>query len=779
MVDVEIDGQKISVEAGTTVIEAAEMLGIYIPRYCYHKKLSIVANCRMCLVEVEKSGKPLPACATQVMPDMKVFTASQKALDAQRSVMEFLLINHPLDCPICDQGGECELQDLATGYGSAYSNYNEPKRAVFSDDLGPLIDTEMTRCIHCTRCIRFGEEVAGLQELGATGRGEDMQVGTYIKHFMRSELSGNIIDLCPVGALTSKPYRYSGRGWEMVEHPTIAPHDCVGSNLFVHSRVHDNVEAREVMRVVPRENEAINEIWISDRDRFSYEALTHADRALKPRMKKDGQWVEVEWKRALLEIADRTKAIVDNQGADQVAALASPNSTLEEFYVLQKLLRSLGSDNIDHRVRQQDFTDQHTVPEMPTLGCSIEAIENCDAILLVGSDVRSEAPLIGSRINKAYQEEASVMAINAMDYTFTFGVSDKLIATNILLPLMRVAKALESASDDPVANAMVKKLKAADNGMIFIGVDAINHPNSAQIKALVRFIGKETNCRISTITEGANTCGAWLAGAVPHRGPANKVLEHPGRDARSLCTDKPARAYYLFNVEPEFDSAFPAAALAALKEAGLVVCFTAFASKAMEAYADFILPIAPFTETSGTFVNAAGTWQTAKAVTVPQGDAKPAWKVFRAMANFLELEGFAFKTWQQVRDELKQKTEHMPAFKAPDIKITPAAPIEGDLIRIAPVPMYRVDNLVRRAHALQACVAHDKACIAVNANVAKKLGLEAGQRVTATQNESRVTLPLHIDDRLDDKAVLIPSGLKETAGFGQAMAAVTLQREAS
>jgi NADH-quinone oxidoreductase subunit G len=783
MIDIEIDGRAISVEPGTTIIEAADQLGIYIPRFCYHKKLSIAANCRMCLVEVEKVGKPLPACATPVTQGMKVYTVSKKAVEAQKIVMEFLLINHPLDCPICDQGGECELQDLSMGYGGSHSYYEQSKRAVFNENLGPLIDTEMTRCIQCTRCVRFGEEIAGMRELGVTFRGEHEQIGTYVQQMIRSEVSGNVIDLCPVGALTAKPSRYSLRGWEVREHPLIAPHDGVGTNLFVHTRGQEYAPQREVMRVVPRENADINETWISDRDRFSYLGLRHPDRVFKPRVKRNGQWQEIDWQPALLEVADRTKAVLEHQGPDQIAALLSPNSTTEECYLFQKWLRAMGSHHIDHRVRQQDFSDQSALPLFPSLGLPIAAMEDLKAVLLIGSHIRYEQPLLGLRLNKAAQEGARIMAVNPMDYHFVFPVREKIITADVVSALADIAAALTqnpSQATQPAAAIAQQLRQAGDKAAIFLGEYALSHPQAAQIRAWVQRIRQQTPVAVGVLSEGANSAGAWLAGAVPHRGPGGTAIAQPGTDAHALLTSKPKRVYFLLGLEPEFDCAAPASALKNLQQAGLVVCLTTHVTSAMEEYADFILPITPFTENTGTFVNIEGTAQSFSAVSVPSGEAKPAWKICRVLANFMELSGFDYADIHAVQDELREFITHA----APPQQTSVSEPVASvrtpaQLTRLAPWPLYRVDPLVRRASALQETMSGRLAGIAVNPTLAAQLQVTAGQPVTARQGDSQITLPLRIDDRLADDVVFIPSALAETAGFGQVSAAITLEGERS
>lgn len=790
MIEVTIDGKKLTVPEGTTIIEAADDAGIYIPRFCYHKKLSIAANCRMCLVEVVNGRGPVPACATPVMKDMQVHTQSKAALESQRAVMEFLLINHPLDCPICDQGGECELQDLAMGYGSPDSHYDEAKRAVASEDIGPLVETEMTRCIHCTRCVRFGEEVAGLRELGVTFRGENSEIGTYVQHFLTSELSGNVIDVCPVGALTAKPSRYQERAWQLQEHATIAPHDCVGSNIFVHSRGQEYVPQREVIRAVPRENEAVNEVWISDRDRFSYEGVHHEDRLLTPRIKQNGQWVACEWKQALMHIADVLQTVLQAHGPEQLGMLLSPNSTLEEAFLLQKLCRLLGSPHIDYRVRDLDFSDQDTAPECDNLGVTIDALETQSAILLVGANLRFEQPMLNHRIVKAVDAGAKVMLINAVDYPANYTVANQIIDHDLVWQLSGVAKALaddcgasypelSSVSVSETAKAMAQTLKQSERSSIIFGLFAMQHPQASQLRMLARLIGELSGSQIGGVSDGANAQGAALAGALPHRGPANTAVSALGDTAQAMLTTAPKKAYFLLGLEPESDTAYPAAALTALKQAELVVCFSSYATPLMADYADVILPIAPFTENAGTFVNITETWQSFAAATVPKGEAKPAWKVIRVLANFLQLDGFEYKTAHQVRDEVKRLMADKPAWSPPAITLCKLAPVsESGLRRLAPMPLYRCDALVRRAASLQAC-SHDPVStgLRVHSRTAAAHQLAEGVSTVASQGGQTITLPLTIDDRIAPGLVMLPAALPETAGFGEAMAEIQLRQE--
>ncbi|MDP1574605.1 MAG: NADH-quinone oxidoreductase subunit NuoG [Coxiellaceae bacterium] len=660
MIEFELNGKKVTVPEGTTIIEAADQVGDYIPRFCYHKKLSIAANCRMCLVEVEKSGKPLPACATPITQDMKVKTKSDMALKAQRDVMEFLLINHPLDCPICDQGGECELQDLSLGFGRAKSEYREPKRAVCSQDIGPLVETEMTRCIQCTRCVRFGEEVAGLREMGIVNRGEKEEIGTYVQHFLQSEMSGNIIDLCPVGALTNKPARYAARGWELTEHATIAPNDCAGTNMFVHTR------DQKVIRAVPRENENINETWMSDRDRFCVEGLSHADRVTKPLMKKNGKWYEVEWKYALDAIAHLTQHIKKEKGADKIAGIADYSATLEEYYLFQKFIRALGSNNVDHRIREKDFSDQHLRSFFPKLNDAIADIENYDALLLVDSNIRHEQPIISTRIFKASQDKLSVMSVNAVDHPSVFPVAEKIIDANIIRSLSEIAKALadlknqkiatlEKTTPSDAAKRIAEKLLSSEKSAIFIGTKAFRHTHASTTRALVQCIAGLSNAHAGILSEGVNSAGAWIAGCVPHRGPVAETLIHTGLDAKSLLTTDPVSAYFILNAELENDAVYPV--LSALSQAELVVCFSTFLTEKMREYADFILPAAPFTENEGTYVNACGEWQSFVPAVSLLDEAKPAWKVIRALANVMELPEFDHASVVDIRDYLRVKAD--------------------------------------------------------------------------------------------------------------------------
>lgn len=784
MVEIEIDGKTLEVEQGSMIIEAADNAGIYIPRFCYHKKLSVAANCRMCLVEVEKAPKPLPACATPVTAGMKVYTCSDKAKDAQRSVMEFLLINHPLDCPICDQGGECELQDLSLGYGKDVSRFTEGKRSVEDDDLGSLIATEMTRCIQCTRCVRFGVEIAGIKELGATGRGEHMQITTYVEHSMESELSGNIIDLCPVGALTSKPFRFTARAWELQQAESIAPHDCMGSNIYVHSR------RQQVMRVVPRENETINETWLSDRDRFSYVGLRSEDRLAKPMVKEDGIWQEVDWVVAFEKVIAGFKNILEKHGPQQIAALASPSSTTEEFYLFQKLMRALGCHSIDHRLQQQDFSQQEAAPLYPSLGIKIEELEKQDVIFLIGSNVRREQPMAWHRIRKANLRGAKVLSVNAVNYPINFEQTAVMTVTPTqqLTALLGIAKALAELNLTSVpkdAEALLKgvqvsveqqqfaqHLQQGQSKIILLGALAQNHPHAAVLTMLSQLIAELSGAKLGYLTVGANSAGAWLAGAVPHRQEAGVATER-GLTA-SEAIEKQLRGYFLLNTELPLDVANAQAASAALQNAEWVVALSPFKTSTFLEYADVILPIAAFTETSGTFVNAEGRWQSFVGVSPPPGEARPAWKVLRVLGNLFELPGFDYVSSEGVLDELKQALLNATPTAVKQNYASKIDTHDYPITRITEWPLYSVDSLVRRSSALQQAASNEATAVYLNEKLAQQLQVQEGVLVVVKQGEARVQLPVIINANIADHCVWIPAGREATAKLGPAFGAVEI-----
>ncbi len=688
MVEIELDGQKVQVAEGSLVMQAAEKAGTYIPHFCYHKKLSIAANCRMCLVDIEKAPKPMPACATPVTQGMIVRTKSDKAIKAQQSVMEFLLINHPLDCPICDQGGECQLQDLAVGYGGSSSRYEEEKRTVPVKDVGPLISMqEMTRCIHCTRCVRFGQEVAGVMELGMIHRGEHSEITTVLNDTVDSELSGNMIDICPVGALTSKPFRYSARTWELSRRKSVSPHDSTGANVVVQVKNH------KVMRVVPLENEAVNECWIADRDRFSYEALNGPERLTAPMLKQGGDWKTVDWQTALEYVANGLKQIHADHGAQSIGMLASPHSTLEELYLAGTLMRGLGSGNIDYRLRNAEFAPHEGVRH---LGTSIASLSQLQRVLVVGSNLRKDHPLFAQRIRQAVRKGGSLSAMNSVAYDWAMPVANTLLspAGSWVQALADVAAAVaaENGIASPaagtvtdVAKAIAKSLLGGERKAILLGNAAAHHASAASLLALANWLGAQTGATVGYLTEAANTVGAQLAGALPDAG---------GLDAGQMLSGS-LKAAVLLNTEPEFDAAGGARAMAALNTAQMVVTLSPF--KANLSFSDVLLPIAPFTETAGTFVNAEGRVQSFHGVVRPLGETRPAWKVLRVLGSMLGLPGFDAETVEDVRalalpadvsSLLSNATQ-----AAIDLSARGGEPCTGAI--------YQLDSLVRRAPSLQ------------------------------------------------------------------------------
>ena len=718
MLNIEIDGKALEVEHGSTIIDAADKVGIAIPRFCYHKKLSVAANCRMCLVQVENFNKPLPACATPVAEGMKIFTRSKSTIEAQQSVMEFLLINHPLDCPICDQGGECELQDIAVAYGTSGSRYTEEKRVVVNKNIGPLISTDMTRCIQCTRCVRFLQEVGGIQELGMVGRGEHAEITAYVDKSVNSELSGNIVDLCPVGALTSKPFRYSARSWELTRRPSIAPHDGLGSHIEVH--VKDN----KVMRVLPRDKESINECWLSDRDRYSYEGLNSPDRLKVPMIKHKGSWVETDWKTALEFAAGQLKDIANQHGADALGVLVSPNSTMEEGYLIKELAHGLGCGNVDYRLRQTDFRLDGKRVGTPWMGVNIDEIENLDRILLIGSNLRNEHPLLAQRFRKAVANGAELSIVSPLDNNPLMNVAHKVIVrpndmVNVLGQILKamsglqrlslclppkLTKLLEEIKVRPNTQAMAESLAGqgkdydliAPRVGIFLGNMALSDPRFTEMYSMAEAIGGISGAKGGILPAAANSTGMHLMGVMP---------SSFGMHARAML-EVPRKAYLLLNIEPELDCQHAALAKSAMEKAECVVALTAFKSQALES-ADILLPIAPFTETSGTYMSMEGRVQSFAAAVKPLGECRPAWKVLRVLANTLGLKGFDFETSEQVKDKIfGGEKPSTVAWQSLNNNLKELVEIEINikhhgLQRIGEVPQYESDPIVRRSQPLQ------------------------------------------------------------------------------
>ena len=782
-ITVTINGRQIETQPGRLLIDVADENNIVIPRFCYHKRLSVAANCRMCLVEIERSPKPMPACATQCMDGMVVRTRSQKALAAQKSTMEFLLINHPLDCPICDQGGECELQDVAMGFGEGVSKYTESKRVVMDKNIGPLISTDLTRCIHCTRCVRFGDEIAGMPELGATGRGEHMEIGTYIQKAIVSELSGNVIDVCPVGALTAKPSRYVARPWELVQHAAVAAHDCVGSNCFVHTR------ARDVIRVVPRENEAINESWISDRDRFSYTALKIPERLTRPMLREQGELKPVDWETALNEAVGQ---LADSGGS--IAALMSPQATLEEHYLAQKLLRALGSDNIDHRLTQADYSSQQKAPVMPWLGRSLESIESLDAALIVAGSLRFEQPLLSHRLRKAVLNNgAAVSSIGHLAGQYNFDLQTELngSATELVSHLAGVAVALAARAGKPLAGglagltdgleptpqqrAIADSLAKAGNAAVIVGVQALPNPHLSLIQELCEAITGLADATLGYLSLSANSAGACLAGATPHRGPAGSALESFGENAAEILS-KQHKVLIVFGLNPLLDT-HSVSQLSDNNE--YVIAIGSYDNDFVQQQADLVLPLAAVFETSGSFVNVEGLWQSFKACVEARGESRQGWKILCSLGQVLKPGEFDYADSLAVRNELKDLCSDVSLSNLCGIE-SGAKSLPGDtgkLQKLGITPIYAVDDMTRLSAPLQATpLMRMQAVALMNRQQAQKSKLEDCEQVQVRQGKGTAILPLRIDESVPDGCVCIPGGIDAVRHLSDAFGKVELER---
>ena len=774
MLDIEIDGKATQVAAGSTIMDAARGLGVYIPHFCYHKKLSIAASCRMCLVQVEKAPKPLPACATPVTPGMKVQTHSELAVKAQKGVMEFLLINHPLDCPICDQGGECMLQDLAVGYGGGTSRYQEPKHVVFHKEVGPLISMqEMSRCIHCTRCVRFGQEIAGVMELGMANRNVHSEIQTFVGRSVDSELSGNMIDLCPVGALTSKPFRYSARSWELSRHKGISPHDSLGSNLSV------QVRRNEVMRVVARENEEINECWISDKDRFSYEGLNTHGRLQKPAVRVGGKLLEVEWQVALDYVANGLKDIARTHGGESIAALASPHSTLEELYLLQKLTRGLGSGSVDFRPRRRDFSSDGKRAGTPWLGLKLSEIKNLDAALVLGSFLRKDHPLFAQRLRQLAKKQGkvSLVSVSGDDPLINLHARITVSPSHLPLVLAAVVKAaaqlkgqavpagLEAVEPCAESQRIAESLVAGERRAIFLGNVAEQSAQAGQLHVLANELARLTGASLGFIGEAANSVGGYVAGALPAALNAYEMFAQP------------RQAYVLFGIEPELDCYNPQQALAAIRQASLVVMLTPFIHPAALEYADVLLPVSPFSETSGTFVNTEGRAQSFKGACRPLGETRPGWKVLRVLGNLVGLPGFDYESSEAVRQEiLPSATEFVDGLNSGinGLTLAPLGAADG-LQRIADVPIHFADPLVRRAAALQTTRDAMAPQARINAATLAKLSLSDGAAVRVRQGEGEALLTAKQDENVPDDCVRVAAAHASTAALGDMFGTINVE----
>jgi len=780
LINLEVDGQPVQVPEGSMVMEATNRLGVYVPHFCWHKKLSIAANCRMCLVQVERAPKPLPACATPVTEGMKVFTHSEAAVKAQKGVMEFLLINHPLDCPICDQGGECQLQDLAVGYGPSSSRYGEMKRVVPPKDIGPLVAAEeMSRCIHCTRCVRFGQEIAGVMELGMAGRGEHSEILSFVGKSVDSELSGNMVDLCPVGALTSKPFRYTARTWELARRRTVSPHCGLGTGLVV------QIKGNRAMRALPYENEAINECWLSDKDRYSYEGLNSSERLVRPMVKRDGRWHEVGWAEALEFAADGLKRVIAARGPDQVGLLASPHSTLEELFLAGRFVRGIGGDNVDFRLRRTDFSLEAQRQGAPWLGMPVAEVSRLKRVFVVGSNLRKDHPLLAVRLRTACRKGLQLAMVGAWQEDPLIPLQGDIRVAPTALPaaLAEVLVALLASKGQPVDAALgsvvpsdearrVAAMLADDEAAaVFLGNFATHHPEAALVENLAQRIAAASGARFGVLGEAANSVGGHLVGALP---------SSKGLDAAAMVRAK-LGAYLLLGCEPELDTADGAAALAAMHAAEFVVALSPFQHRAVE-YADVLLPMAPFTETAGTFVSTEGRVQSFKGVVQPLGEARPGWKILRVLGNLFGLDGFdqdsaeAVKTAALAGVDVPTRLDNSLA-QLPPVSLAPA--IAGGLERIGDVPIHFADPLVRRAPSLQDT--HDAVAPQawMNAATLASLGVAEGDQVRVTQGEASVLLFAGENARVPDAAVRISAGHVLTANLGPVTGTIRVERIAA
>lgn len=759
-VNIEIDGKPMFAPKGSMIIHAADKAGIPIPRFCYHDKLAIAANCRMCLVEVEKSPKPMPACATPVMEGMKVQTKSAKALNSQRNVMEFLLINHPLDCPICDQGGECELQDVSMGYGRSVSRFVERKRSVADEDIGPLIATEMTRCIQCTRCVRFVGEVAGTYELGGLSRGENLEIGTYIGKTIESEIGGNIIDVCPVGALTNKVFRFRARAWELVARDGIGWHDALGSNLWLHTR------RGEVLRTVPRDNEAINECWLSDRDRYSHQGLYADDRAQQPMVKRNGGWVEITWDQALALVAEKLKGVP----GDQIGVLVHPATSTEEGHLVAQIAKGLGSRNLDHRLRQLDFADDASGFGFAT---PVADIEKVGAAWLVGANLRHELPLVNHRLRKAAKRGAKVYALGAVDVDSNYDFAGSIVAAPHALvdAALKLAKAagdlpaelaaLANGIDvDDAARATIKSLTDASASIVVFGEAAAMHPQASILRAAARFVANATNSGYNEVPLGANALG--LASV--------DVLPQGGLDAQAMLRD-PRKAYVVYGAEAPFDFADGGLAMTSLARAETVIAFDAYASEQLRAVATLILPIAALPETDATLTNLNGIVQTVAAGAKAPGEARPGWKVLRAVGAKLGVAGFEFTEIAEVRAQFAGKSTNAHV----NGKVAARGKAEG-LARIVTVPIYRSDATLRRSAALQAHPLTQGGRVALHPEDALALGLADGAVAKVSGPAGTATLPVAVTRAVPRGGAWIEAAYTETAALPAYGAALSISK---
>ena len=783
MVNIEVDGQAMEVPKNSMIIEATDKAGISIPRFCYHSKLSIAANCRMCLVDVEKAPKPMPACATPVMDGMKVYTQSRRAIDAQHGVMEFLLINHPLDCPICDQGGECELQDLAMGYGRSVSRFSERKRVVKDHNIGPLVQTDLTRCIQCTRCVRFLDEIAGTNELGMFGRGDRSEIGTSLAQGIDSELSGNVIDLCPVGALTNKPFRFSARAWELMARPSLAVHDGVGSNLWYHTK------QGRVKRVVPRDNESTNESWLSDRDRYSHFGLNSDDRVLEPMVKVDGKWQNVSWDEGIRIASKALRSAVTAHGANALGVLMSASVSTEEYYLAQRLARELDCPNIDHRLREQDFSDDKARHQTRAFQSSMTAIDGADAIVLIGSNIRHEAPILGQRVRKAWRNGAQVSALNPVDWNFHFTLANKLVTApqNMVAQLASLAQAVSKTTGREIPESLKPALSGSEAGeihtamadtlgsggkkMLILGQTALAHGQASWLRQLSAWIAEATGAVLNMVSHGGNSTGATMAGALPGRGPGSRSAD-TGLNSREMLAT-PVKAYLLWDLEPDFDLANPALAMQALASAEAVVAVSSFANDGLKASADVILPLAPLAESEGLFYTFDGQSFATQQAASSSGNARPGWKILRRLGSELELDGFSQVDINSLRDEMLAEISQ-PAVADSEVELTSPGK-DGDFYRVGDVAMYAVDALCRHSEYLQQTVHAENAFVGLNPDDAGSKGLVEGREVNVSQGGQQVRLPIHICNELPAGAVWVKCATPVSNALGDSFGPISVE----
>ncbi len=767
IIKINIDGTEFSAKKGSKIIEIADEVGIYIPRFCYHKKLSIAANCRMCLVEVEKAPKLLPACATPVIDGMKIFTNTEKVIDGQRAVMEFLLINHPLDCPICDQGGECELQDLSVGYGCASSRFIEGKRSFEDYDLGPLVATDVTRCILCSRCVRFCAEIAGTEDLGIINRGSNSRIFTFLKKHLTSEVSGNVIDLCPVGALTAKPSRFKFRPWELVQNNFISQHDCVGSNLYVH------VFRDKIIRIVPQKNDFINESWISDRDRFSYEGLYSPDRLKNPMIKKNNVWHDVSWKEVLEYVHTKLIDIKNRFGANEIGCIASTNSTLEEFYVLQKFIRTLGSNNIDHRLKQLDFDHQDKMPIFPGINININDIDNMDFIFLIGSDIIKEQPIIGIKLRKIINNGGKVFILNPIDFNFSMNITGKIIINpkEFISVLGNILKNIILKSDsktitDNLKNILndisetknylniINAILNSKNKLIMLGSFVTSSPDYSKILSLSLYLSNIINANFGILTDGTNTAGAWLTGFIPHRLPGNNLLQEKGLTISQMF-DKNLKSYITFSTEIEYDSLYIKQGYQSLKNADFVLSFSSFKSDLLLDYADVILPIASSYENSGSFINMSGILQSFNAVVPHSYEIKLGWQAIINLANNFKYPGFKYDSIEDILKDIKQQCSLKNKLVWNFIEINDfSSKIKSKLINLPIFLNYNLGSLTRRATALQKTYIKNNNCLKMNVQTYKNLKIN-NNFIFINNNENKIKYFISIDNTLSDSIITI------------------------